>query len=182
QAFPDDLLDRPSAVMGYAAESQDWDLMDEIAPFLIDESSVKMADLIRNSSMLILWFQYLEKWDQVLQTALSFSQSRKVSEYKIAYHYNHVTTRGCNGCRSLAGDTTTIRIMRELGKGVKSLRNLDDTFGTLGPFCCDTEREDIAAWKAEVERGIQDIPSFSSLLNSSDSESGDASDNTEDDT
>ncbi|KAG6882408.1 hypothetical protein C0993_010669, partial [Termitomyces sp. T159_Od127] len=178
QALQNDIVNRPRAVMSYALDSQDWELVDKTVPFLIGESFAEMVKLMKTSNMIILWSKYLEKWDEVLQIAFSFSESRKVS----AHYSKGYPRRGCNGCKSPMSDTTTIRIMLKLGKGVKSLRNLDDTFGTLGDFCCDTEREDIKAWRAEVERGIQGIPSFSSLLSSSDSELGDASGGTHDNT
>ncbi|KAG6882420.1 hypothetical protein C0993_010609, partial [Termitomyces sp. T159_Od127] len=166
QALDYDLVNRPRAVMSYALDSQDWELMDKTVPFLIGESSVEVAEVMKTTTMILLWLAYIEKWDKVLQIALSFPEHRKVSNYKS--QYDKTTWRGCNGCKSSMSDTTTLRIMRKLGNGIRSLRNLDDTFGTLGHFCCNTERDDIAAWRAEVESGIQGIPSFSSLSNSSD--------------
>ncbi|KAG6879382.1 hypothetical protein C0992_003096 [Termitomyces sp. T32_za158] len=174
QALQYDLINRPIAVMGYAIESKDWELMNKTVPLLIGESSVKMVELIKTSDMIILWFKYLEKWDEVLQTALSFSQNVTHCPPQ------QIRLRGYHVCEDVCGRrATTIRIVRKLGKGVKSLCHLDDTFDTLGDVCCSIASEGIKAWRAEVERSIQGIPSFSSLMNSSDSNLGDASDNTD---
>ncbi|KAH0581495.1 hypothetical protein H2248_011209 [Termitomyces sp. 'cryptogamus'] len=159
------LLIDPSVVMAYALEGNNYDLMNKSAPLLVGRSSVKMVELFKTPSRIASSFKYLQKWDNVVQMALSLSESRKVSQY----YFEGFLRRGCDGCRSPTSDDTTLRIMRKLGKGVKSLCNLGDAFGILYFSCCSTEIEDIRAWRIKVERAIEDIPSFTdaSIVNSS---------------
>ena len=189
--------------MDYALASRNDDLMNKSAPLLVGRSSVEMVELFKTSSRIISWasssdlrscaslliknlyqqFKYREKWDEVVQLALNFSESRESREV------SRFSSKGCtmHGCKSR--DETTIRIMRKLGNGVKSIRNLNDTFdtsssrccstyfgissshcrgtafGTSSYCCCVTGAENIRKWREQVERAIEGIPSFASILN-----------------
>ncbi|KAG5717319.1 hypothetical protein E4T56_gene9020, partial [Termitomyces sp. T112] len=101
------LLIDPSVVMAYALEGNNYDLMNKSAPLLVGRSSVKMVELFKTPSRIASSFKYLQKWDNVVQMALSLSESRKVSQY----YFEGFLRRGCDGCRSPTSDDTTLRIM-----------------------------------------------------------------------
>ncbi|KAG6917479.1 hypothetical protein DXG01_002342 [Tephrocybe rancida] len=162
RALPYDQVNHTSAVMFYALKCQNHDLMDKCAPSLVGESYMKMIKLFQDSNTAVgPWFEYLNKWDQVVQVAFSFSERRKVS----LVSYNASKRRGCDACKSDKGDLATIRVMRRLGEGVKSIRDLDATFKVpKSEVCCSTARTDIALWKQIVQAAIREIPSFTTFV------------------
>ncbi|KAG6917478.1 hypothetical protein DXG01_002341 [Tephrocybe rancida] len=181
QALPNDLIKRTSVVMDYALKSQNHELMEKSAPLLVGKPHVEMVKLFQGSNMVIPWvgsgglmftshqltktvniqFNYLDKWDRVVQVASAFSKRRKIS----TYGFGRNKRRECQGCDFLTGDLATIRVMQILGEGVKSIRDPDATFEVFeSEACCSKSRADFASWKQVVQDAIREIPSFNTFV------------------
>ncbi|KAG6848355.1 hypothetical protein H0H93_000920 [Arthromyces matolae] len=160
-----DLDKYPMAVMHYALESRNYELMDKAALLLLLESPVKIVQMIDNTTASASWFKFIEEWNRAHRAALAFSEKRRIST---ATHYSYSKSRRfCQGCDEPNPDLLTVMVLTKLAHGIKSLLDLDNTFDISVTFCCSTSRGDIEMWRDTVKNAIQSIPSFSSIFQQS---------------
>ncbi|KAJ7684121.1 hypothetical protein DFH06DRAFT_1154795 [Mycena polygramma] len=136
-------------ILTYAAKHDYPFLVYEAAPYTFDVPLSEVVAMLP-AHMILPWVRYIDAWNAVLHDAIAVRQRT---------HYNNV--QGTQ-CRFWKAERPVIA--QHFGHSLRSLRKLGAIFtdqGTKMPACCEEVK---AAWQAEIEAAMAQIPPLMSFV------------------
>jgi hypothetical protein len=111
----------------------------------------------------ILQLSHYEKYNQVLRNAMAYYDSWNPQHKRDSRSAKSKSQSSISPCQTESKPLRGCRILRKLGDGVGVLMNLNAIFH-ISDGCCVDFTTSLATWREAIEKDMEKIPPFHTLL------------------